>query len=193
MSVLRLNLRKSQQCFISFHVSIYFKLFLPWVKREFLFTISSPPMEWNSISSPWRRHRSLAIKGNDDTLKPHLHCIKDFNNLLGTSMVFFRGHGSTCAGSVRGIYFHRKLKLCCDALQNFQNFSEILNFKMHDWVKFLEILVENSCFWAFVLMFFVFFCHSIHVFQEKLWFFWKNRQNFSENGSNFETLPWWIS
>ena len=46
----------------------------------------------------------------------------------------------------RGIHFHRKLKLFHDALQNFQNFSEILNFKMHDWVKFLEILAKNSCF-----------------------------------------------
>ena len=33
--------------------------------------------------------------------------------------------------SGRGIYFHQKLKLFHDVLWNFQNFSEILNFKMH--------------------------------------------------------------
>ena len=64
-------------------------------------------------------------------------------------------------GFIWGIYFHRKLKLFRDALRNFQNFSEILNFKMADRVKFLEILAENSC---------VFFL-NIHVFQEKLLIF----------------------
>ena len=70
----------------------------------------------------------------------------------------------------RGIYFHQKLKLFHDVLWNFQNFSEILNFKMLKGVKFLEILAENSGFSVFLSIFSQVFCVfglNIHVFQEK--------------------------
>ena len=73
----------------------------------------------------------------------------------------------------RGEYFHRKLKLFRDASKFSKLFRNSKFFKMHDGVKFLEILDENSCFWAFFLVFFMFFV-TIFMFFKKICEFFEN-------------------
>ena len=73
----------------------------------------------------------------------------------------------------RGEYFHQKLKLFRDASKVSKLFRNSKFFKMHDGVKFLEILDENSCFWAFFLVFFMFFV-TIFMFFKKICEFFEN-------------------